>query len=559
MKEKIATMLKGHIHLSEESIIKLLEIPPTPELGDFALPCFALIKIYKKDPTSIAKDLATKIKSSLVEKVEAKGPYINFFLNRKILAKQILTKILGEKENYGQGKKSNETIMIEFSQANTHKAFHVGHVRGTLLGESLARITEWAGRKVIRVNYQGDIGMHVAKWLWYYTTFRNHERLRENEAWIASLYVDALKKLAEHPEYQKDSDEINRKLDQRSDKKLLALWKKTRQLSLNAFKPIYKELDTWFDHCFFESRLEEPAKQITQKLLEKGIAQISEGATIVDLEKYNLGVWVLLRRDGSVLYSAKDLALAEKKFNEFKINKSIYVIGSEQQLHIAQLFKTLELTGISQVKKCHYVPISLVRLPHGKMSSRTGDNILYSQFKAELVHHALAEIKSRHDLNQKDAKKRALTIALAALKYSFLKQDTNKTIVFDKIEALRFDGNTGPYMLYTYARARSILRKARYKQKKKIALKTNLEEREKSLILKLASFPEVTQQAYASYAPALIANYAYELAQLFNEFYHATKVIGSENEFVRLALVDATAQIIKNSLFLLTIPVLERM
>ena len=498
-------------------------------------------------------------KSSIIEKIEAKGPYLNIFIDGKKLAEQVLTKILTERDNYGKGERSNERIMIEFSQANTHKAFHIGHVRGTALGESLSRIAEWAGNKVIRVNYQGDTGMHVAKWIWCYTTFHQNERLKKDDVWISSLYVEAVKKITEHPEYQKDIEEINRKLDKRSDKKLIALWKKTRQLSLETFKPFYKELNTRFDHCFFESQLEQAAKQITQKLLKKGIARISEAATIIDLEKYNLGIWVLLRSDGTALYSAKDLALAERKFKEFKINRSIYIVGSEQQLHIAQLFKTIELIDASKAKKYHYIPVSLVRLPHGKMSSRTGDNIPYSQFKTELTHHALTEIRSRHNLNQKEAQKRALIITFAALKYSFLKQDTNKTIVFDKIEALKLDGNTGPYLLYTYARAKSILRKAKYKQKRKIILKTDLEEKEKSLILKLATFPKITQRAYSSYAPQLITNYAHELAQLFNEFYHSTKVIGSQNEHTRLALVDATANVLKNSLFLLGISVLEHM
>src|SRR3989344_4236687 len=554
MKDIIINSLSKIVNLNKQEISNLIETPKDSALGDLAFPCFALAKQLKKNPTEIAQELASKIKSPDFEKITAVGPYINFFINRDSLAAQTLKEIEKQKDKYGSSNQGKEKIMIEFSQANTHKAFHVGHVRGTSLGESISRILEFTGNKVTRANYQGDTGMHVAKWIWCFSKYHKKE-IKKDESWIAGIYVDAVKRLAENPDLQEEVDEINRNLESKN-KSLNETWEKTRKLSLDSLEPIYKDLDTRFDIYFFESEVEKRGKEISEELVNKKIAEISEGATIINLEKYNLGVWVLLRKDGTVLYSAKDLALSEKKFKEFKIDKAIYVVGSEQRLHLQQLFKTLELMNFKQAKNCAYIPVSEVRFPWGKMSSRTGENILYSNFRQELIDYAVEEIKKRHKINEKEAQARALAIAIASMKYSMLKQDVNKIFVFDKEEALRFEGDTGPYLLYTYARAKSILRKAKARGKLKIS---NLNEQEKQLILQLSQFPEIVLHAYKNLSPNIIANYAFQLAQTFNEFYHSNKVIGSEQESFRLALVSSTSQVLKNALSLLGIQVLEKM
>ncbi len=551
-KKEISLALKKHLKKEVE-----LEVPPDPKLGDYAFPCFSLSKEMKKSPVEIAKDISKRLgEIKGVDKILAIGPYVNFFVDKNTLAEEILNLILKEKDNYGKGAYAKEKIMVEFSQANTHKAFHIGHIRGTSLGESISRILEFEGNKVLRVNYQGDTGMHVAKWLWCYLKYHKKERLKDDESWIASIYVEAVKKLLEKPELQEEVNEINRKLESKKDKKLNKLWEETRKLSLDSFEAIYKELDTHFDQYFFESHVEKRGKDIAKELVNKKIAEVDNGATIVNLEKYDLGVWVLLRSDGTVLYSTKDLALAEKKFEEHKIDRAVYVVGSAQRLHVYQMIKTLELMKFKQAKNCQYVPISEVRLPEGKMSSRTGDNILYSDFKDELVEHASSEIKKREKISSKELGKRSLAIAIAALKYSMLKQDTNKSIVFDKHEALRFEGDTGPYLLYSYARAKSILEKAKYSNKK---FDVSLDEKEVNLILELSKFPDVVLQSYNNLEPHSIANYANHLAQTFNEFYHSNQVIGSDNEQFRLVLVDCFSQVLKNALYLLGIPVIERM
>jgi len=558
MKHTIAKLLKKHAGLKEQEIVNLIEIPPFLDIGDYAFPCFTLAKKLKKSPQKIAENIKLKIKKLPhgIESCETEGAYLNFKVDKKLLAEKTVKEVLLKKDKFGKviaGKKKK--IMIEFSQANTHKAFHVGHIRGTSIGESLARISEFLGNKVIRANYQGDTGMHVAKWIWCYKKYHAKEKLKNDESWIASIYVDAVKKLNENPDLQLEVDEVNRKLESKSDKKLNELWRKTRKLSLNAFEKIYKELNTHFDRYFFEREFEKTGKKIVNDLIKKNLAEISEGATIINLRE--LGIWVLLRGDGTILYSAKDLGLAEKKFKEFNLDKSFYVIANEQDLHMKQLIKTLELLKFKNVNKINHVSYNLVKLPTGKMSSRTGDNILYSDFLQEIIAFAKKGILNRSPkISKKELEKRALKISIAAIKYSMLKQNPNRVIIFNKQSALNFEGDTGPYLLYSYARASSILKKAKGKKVFKIK---NLKEQEIKLVKKLSDFSDVVVRAYNNLNPSLIANYSYQLSQIFNEFYHSCPVLDSEHEGFRISLVKSFRQVLKNSLNLLGIDVVEAM
>lgn len=560
MKEVIANFLSKYLSIDKNKILGLLEVPPDSSLGDYALPCFILAKDKKQSPVDIATSLSLELGKKLPKEIsgmKADGPYLNFFLDKKIFVENTINQVLKEKEKYGKGnEKSN--VMIEFSQANTHKAFHVGHIRGTSLGESLARILEFYGNKVIRVNYQGDTGMHVAKWIWCYQKHHKKEKLSNDESWIASIYVDAVKRLAEKPELQDEVNVINQRLEEGKDKKLTELWKKTRKASLTAFEKIYKDLNTKFNHYFFESDIEKKGKEISKELVKNGIAKIDDGATIIDMKDQGLGVFILLRKDGTVLYSAKDLALAEEKFKRFKINKSITVLGVAQKLHSLQVKKTLEIMKFPNAKNYSFEYFNEVRLPTGKMSSRTGENILYSDFKREIIDYAKTEIKKREPkISAKELEKRALLISIAAIKYSMLKQDNNKNITFDKEEALNFEGNSGPYLQYSYARANSILKKSK-KQASNVKVKA-LEEREISLVKKLEVFPEVVNNAYKALNPCILANYVFELSQIFNEFYQFCKVIGTEEESQRIGIIKAFMYIQKSVLSLLGIEIMEKM
>ncbi len=568
MKKSVAKILKNALkeinaNLSEEEIEKLIEIPPSPKMGDFAFPCFPLAAILKKNPSQIAVEIKKQIHSNKeFEKIVVSGAYVNFFVDKLNFSEKTMEEILKKKSAFGKfSSVKKEKITVEFSQPNTHKAFHVGHIRGTSLGESISRILEFCGQKVIRANYSGDTGMHVAKWLWCYKKYHSKEKLSDNESWIASIYVDAVRRLEEKPLLQAEVDEINRKLESKKDKKLNELWKKTRRHSVNSWKIIYKELNAKFDRYFFESEVEKRGKQISLELLKKGIAEKSDGAVIMDLKRYNLGVWVLLRSDGTVLYSAKDLALAEEKIKKYHADKNISLHGSEQNLHFRQLIKTLELIGYEK-EKFSDISFDMVRLPTGKMSSRTGENILYSDFMNEITEHAKMEIKKREPkISQKELDSRALKISIAAIKYSMLKQSANKAIVFDKKEALNFEGDTGPYLLYSYARAKSIIKKSKSfnKNSAKSEKIKSLEEKEIELAKKLSQFPEIMKNSFENLNPSAIANYSYQLSQEFNEFYHSCPVLNSEKQNFRIALVKSFIRVAENSLALLGIDVIEEM
>ncbi|HTY43903.1 MAG TPA: arginine--tRNA ligase [Patescibacteria group bacterium] len=564
MKELIAQKIKKvldkkRIKFKIEDIQKYVEIPPDSEFGDYAFPCFFLAEKFRQNPNEIATDLRKDIDETGFEEVRVQGGYLNFFINRKEFSKDIIKQILSKKDSFGSSSLETEKIMVEFSQPNTHKAFHVGHIRGTSLGESLSRILEFCGNKVIRANYMGDTGMHIAKWIWCYKKYHPREKLRDDESWISGIYVDAVKRLARNEKLQKEVDIINKSLFEHSDKELDALWQKTRKMSLDSFEKIYRQLNARFDVYFFESQMEEEGKKISEQLLKDKIAKVSDGAVIINLEKYNLGVWVLLRSDKTVLYSAKDLALAEDKFRDYKISKSIYVVGAAQTLHMQQLFKTLELMKFPNAKNCIHIPFSEVRLPTGKMSSRTGENVLYSDFLEEMTKYAEKEIKSREPkIKSEELKNRALKISIACMKYSMLKQSANKNIIFNPKEAINFEGDTGAYILYSYARASSILKKAVRKAREKNSA-IELEKAEFELVKKLSQFPEVVENSCKTLNPSSIAVYSYQLAQIFNEFYHSSQVIGSEEETFRILLVDSFRQVLKNALNLLGIDVIEKM
>lgn len=555
MKELIITLLSKETQISKDELSSLIEIPSNNKLGDYAFPCFNLAKVMKKNPLEIAKELGEKLRKNLpkeISNVSPSGSYINFFIDKGILAKNVLEESI--KKDFGKFKGKSTKFVIEFSEPNTHKAFHVGHIRGTSVGESIARIHEFFGDKVFRINYSGDTGMHIAKWIWCFQKYHSNEKITNDESWIAGIYVDAVKRLTENESLQTEVDEINRKIESKEDKKINTLWETTRKASINSWKEIYKELNTHFDKHYFESEMESDGKKISKELLAKGIAK-KDDAVFMDLKEYNLGVWVLLRRDDTVLYSAKDLALAIRKSEDFPADKYLVLVGDEQRMHFEQLKKTLELMKFPKAKDYNFQTFGMVRFPEGKMSSRTGKNILYSEFFEEVKTIALKGLKDRGTL-AKNIEDRAEKIAIAAIKYSMLKQDSRKSIIFDPSEAISFEGDTGPYLLYSYARASSISRKVKSKKSIKIL---DLKEQEINLLKKINLFPETVHKAYTDLAPNIIANYSFELCKLFNEFYHECPVRGSLEEGFRLKLVESFRLTLKKSLELLGIDVLEEM
>ena len=472
--------------------------------------------------------------------MEAKGAYVNFYADWKKLGKDVMS--AASRKSFGGGAKKKERVMIEFIGNNTHKAFHIGHLRNACLGDSLARIMNFSGYDVIRANYLGDIGAHVAKCLWLYMKqYNGKEPSSGRGRWLGEIYAEASQLLEKSSEYEKEYLEVLRKLYS-WDKGIIPVWRKTREWSLEEFTNINRGLGIDIDVTFYESDVEKRGKEFVLEALKRGIAKRSDGAIIFDLKEFGLDILIILRSDGTPLYSTKDLELARLKFDKYKIDRSVYVVGAEQKLYLKQIFKALELLGFEQAKQCSHLAYELVTLKDGKMSSRAGNVILFEDIMDDAVEKA-----------KKISADSAKEVAMAALKYSMLSHDSSKVIVFDAEEALSFEGDTGPYLQYTYARARSILKKSKKKPVFKAA------DEALPVIKKMSGFPSVIQHACNDMKPHYLANYLHELAAVFNEFYHANKVIGGGNEASLLAVIKSFSHVMKSGMSLLGIPVLERM
>lgn len=555
MKSQIVKLLKKEVPLSEEQLANLIEVPPSSELGDFAFPCFSLAKQLKKAPQQIALDLSKKISSKELEKVEAKGPYLNFFLKRDSIVLETINKIQKQKEKYGSAVKNKKTIVIDMSSPNIAKPFGIGHLRSTIIGESLSRICYFMGYKTIKVNYLGDWGTQFGKLIVGYKKYGSASKLKKDPInHLLELYV----KVSNNPDLEQESRDWFRKLES-GDKEALKLWKLFRKLSLEDFSRIYALLNVKFDVISGESLYNNKMDSTIKELESKNLLKESEGAKVVDLEKYGLGICLIKKSDGATLYATRDLTATLDRYKKYKFERMIYEVGSEQKLHFNQVFKVLELLGHSWAKNCIHVDHGLYLGKDGKkLATRKGTNFFMSDILDETISLAKKEIAKREKLSNSELDKRAKQIALAAIIYGDLKNYRTNDITFDIDRFLEFEGNTGPYLLYTYARARSILRKAKYKYSPNIKT-SKIEDREKQLVLELNKFPEVVLHSYNQLSPNLIANYAYGVSQKFNEFYHSEKVIGSENERFKLVLVDSFSKVLKNALFLLGISTIEKM
>lgn len=554
----IIGLVSAATKLPQHTIAEILEIPKNPEMGDFAIPCFKLAAAMKKDPVLIAKDIAAHVKlpkDSIVKQIKVAGPYVNFFVNETKVVEQAVTKVLKERESYGAGLKKNEKLMIEgFGTPNTHKPFHLGHLRCTALSDSLIKIEKFYGYPVISANYIGDIGTHIAKWIWFYTKFYKGKIPKKGiEKWLGEVYAHAAKKVESHEKYHEEVAEVLKKLESK-DKKFAKLWQETRKLSLNELNKIYKTIGVKADVTFYESQVEGEGKKIVHELLKKGLAKKDKGAILIDLKKYNLDVFLLLKSDGAALYSTKDLALAKLKFQKYKIDKSIYITAYEQEHYFKQFFKTLELMGFKQALNCHHLPYGLILMHGKKMASRAGDIVSFEDLFNQAKEKASEEIKKRNP-KIKNVDIIAGKIALAALKYGMLKQSAEKTIDFDFERSLAFEGDTGPYLQYALVRAKKIISKAG-RSTGKVNYELLNAPQEADLAKMIAKFPEAVSKAAEQYAPNIVANYAYDLANAFAVFYEACSVMNAPNEILknsRLKLVEAFAQTLKNAFSLLGI------
>jgi arginyl-tRNA synthetase len=576
-KREIIDILAKHIKLREPEIENLIEIPPNPDFGDYAFPCFVLSKHFKKSPDKVAEHLvkeieATKNLGSLgkltknIDKIQATGPYLNFFINKKKLAEEII-KINANfgKLKIGKGRK----IAIDFSGPNIGKPMHIGHIRSTILGDSLMRTYKFLGYSPIGINYFGDIGLHIGKLIVAYELWLDKKALKKdpvNE--LLRLYVkfcgkekskiqEGVDEEFQDNEWTNKAKEELKKLEL-GDKKAHQIWQEIQESSKKGFDKVYDMLNINFTETTGQSKFSIKGKDIVMNALEKGIAKREDdGAVYVELKNKNnneLHKKYILRSNETASYITQDLGAAVERFKKYNFDKMIYITDFRQASHFDSLFTILKLMGYDFADKMIHLPFGAVKFGNEIMATRTGDIILLEDVLKKTIEKASEEIKKRK--TKGDPEK----IGVGAVKYIILKNEPASDVQFSWETALNFEGNTGPYLQYSYARASSIIRKAKNfnKSNKKAKIK-NLTKQETELIKKISDFPEIIEKAGKSMNPSLIANYSFELAQIFNEFYHNNKVIGDKEEAFRLKLVDSFRTCLKNALYLLGIEVMEEM
>jgi arginyl-tRNA synthetase len=496
-------------------------------------------------------------------KVEAVRGYLNLTFSTSSFAKQVLTAVHEEGSQYGKGKPTHKRIMVEYSQPNTHKAFHVGHLRNVVLGSAVCNILEWAGNDVVRANYIGDIGLHVIKWLWCYLKFHAGEEPPEDRVrWIGDIYVQASKCYEEDPTVEPEVRALFARWDRR-DPDIVELWKKTRQWSLEAFKQIYTMLGVQFDRYYFESEMEDSGKDLVKTLIDKGLARDErpENAVFIPLDeisgtKDKYRVLVVLRSDGTSLYATKDIPLAIQKFEEYHLDQSIYIVDVRQSLYLQQIFKTLELMGYPWAKQCYHLAYEIVTLPGNvTIASRDGAVVLLEDLVHEATARAFEIVRTKNpEVSDEKQKEIAYTVALGAIRYSMVSRDSTKVVTFDWDTALDFNGQAAPYIQYAAVRASSILRKAGA-MPETWQPPEKLEPAEITLIDLINRLPQEIQKAAKDVKPLVLTNHAYELARAFNDFYSQCPVLQAEPAIrdFRLQLVTAARQAISNALAVLGI------
>jgi len=567
-----------------------LKWSPIPFAGEWGLSTsfFAAAAHEARGDKSIrvaerAQDIAQQLKGALqpgggISRIEATNGYLNLYFSASEYASQVVDQVLASGESFGRGAPRHERVMVEFAQPNTHHSFHIGHFRNTVLGESLARLVEYAGFETLRASYPGDIGLGVITVMWFYDKFYRGQEpagVHQRGQWLLKLYVEGTAMLeprdgetaedkARRESLEAERRDLYRKWDA-GDPEVRALWQMTRQWSLDELNEILGSLDVHMDVWFYESEADAPAKQIVDELIRRGIAEDERpqgGAVVVKIdeklglkkEKYRSNL--ILRSDGTTLYLTKDLALARQKFEKYHIDRSIYVVDIRQALHLQQAFAILRLWGFPQAEKCYHLGYGFVTMPEGAMSARRGRVVLFKDVLDEAIRRVLAMESDRTpDMSEELRLRVARQIGLGALTYSMLSVDNGRDIVFDMDSALSFEGHTGPYIQNAHVRANSILKKAG-QLPSHVAFDYALSPHEVELIELVSRFPETVERAAGEYRPLIMAGYAYDLANAFHSFYHAMPVLQAEEAGVRAArlrLVAAVRQTLANALRLLDI------
>lgn len=550
-----------------------LTVPPKSDMGDFAFPCFAFAKDAKKNPTETAKELAAVLAaqpSGLVQEVKAFGPYVNFFLNGTVVAERVLGSIFEKGDVYGQGDSGQaKKVLVEYGCPNPLKAFHLGHLRNLISGESVARVLENAGYAVKRVNYQGDVGMHVAKTLWAIDELRNEfesiglKPLPERIAFLGRAYAHGATAFESDESAQKAIAVYNEKVYDR-DASIAEVYQTTRQWSLDYFESIYKKLGTTYDQLYFESGMYERGVTLVKEFLAKGVFAEGEGGAIIfPGSQFGLHDRVFINGKGYPTYEAKEVALAERHFADHEPDQVIHVVGKEQTEYFKVVIKAIEaVVPASQGKEHHLVGGYLQLKGEQKMSSRKGNVVTGDDLLSE-VEDRVWQIMSKEGSVEMDktVHETLKKVSAAALKYTMLKSGVSDDIAFDMERSVSTEGDSGPYLLYIVARIHSILRKAEMTRAGLTLPHTAVEPAEKRLLVTLAAYPDMAALAADTLDPSHVAQYLFDLAQRFNTFYHECPVLSAapDVQAFRLSLIQAVERVMTSGLGLLGIETVEAM
>lgn len=561
-KKEALTGLKKHIGKGFTVSADMLALPPKPEYGDLSFPCFQLAKGMGRNPAEIATELSAKIgPSPLIARIHAVGPYVNFVFNADAFAAATVKDVLVQKGRYGKGTTGKgKKVMVEYANLNTHKDVHIGHVRNFAVGQSSIEILRANGFEVIPVSYINDLGNNVARCIWGMANIYPDVDPSEKERlhFLNTAYAETVAMLEKDDAKREEVSKIQRDLEN-MEGPYVALWKKTHKWSMDGLRAVFAEFDLELEKIYLEHEFIEESHAIVKKLLTDGIAKMSEGAAIVDLEEEKLGVNLLRKTDGTLLYNAKDLALALHKESDYHADRSMYVIDVRQALPMRQLAATLKKMGFT--REVTHLGYDFVTLPEGAMSSRKGNFIRWDDVRDAMMEKLVSAIKERHtDWKEKQVQKTAKALLFASIKFGMLKQDPEKVIVFSIDDALATEGFTGPYVMYTIARISSILKKAPVKPSKTFTAVRSPLERE--LISTLSKYPEAVFQAGLQLKASIVVQYAFELAQTYARYYEAVRVIDEKDTTAtaeRLALCTAIRQTLSNALGLLGIAAIEEM
>lgn len=564
--EIIAKNLEG---LTEDEIKSMIEIPQDQSMGDYAFPCFRLAKTMRKAPNLIAAELAEKLQGEqLFSEVSPVNAYVNMFVSREEMMKSTVSEVLEEKENFGRSDiGGNKKVIVEFSSPNIAKPFHIGHIRSTVIGNSLSKIYDALGYDVFKINHLGDYGTQFGKMICAYRRWGNREDVINSPIkTLLGYYTKFHVEVEEHPELEDEARAIFTKLEQGS-KEEVELWQWFREESLKEFQRVYDMLGIEFDSYNGESFYSDKMPRFEKELSDKGLLQESNGAQVVDLEEYKLGTALIKKSDGSSLYITRDIAAAVYRKENYDFYKNIYVVATQQNLHFQQLFKILELMGYDWANQCVHVPFGMVRLEEGTMSTRHGRVV----FLEDVLNGAIEktrEIIEEKNPNIENLEEITSQVGIGAVVFNELSNNRIKDYTFKWDQILNFDGETGPYVQYTHARCASLLRKAGEDIVAKAQDPKNVDfallaksDSAYELIKLIYAFPGVVEQAGGKYEPSIITRHIIDIAQCFNKFYHDEHIIVDDEveKTSKIALVIATKRVIATGIGLLGMKAPERM